>query len=172
MKRRDGLRRGAKWVGIVGCVLVGLSAIVQTRWSVRCYFSPRVGVVLAAGATILDVNSGTSRSGLTVRHAYKTWGEAGRAWKNGGLLPQWAHSGNGEHIIYIPLWIWMAVFTAIAVLLRDRRGPAPGHCPCGYDMTGNEGGTCPECGRIDGKCVVPTGEGVITKIQRIGRERR
>ena len=23
----------------------------------------------------------------------------------------------------------------------------PGHCPCGYDLHGNESGTCPECGQ-------------------------
>lgn len=23
---------------------------------------------------------------------------------------------------------------------------APGHCPCGYDLTGNTSGVCPECG--------------------------
>ena len=21
------------------------------------------------------------------------------------------------------------------------------YCPCGYDLTGNESGTCPECGK-------------------------
>ncbi len=172
MNRRNRLRRVVKWVGIVGCVLVGLSAIVQTRWSVRCFFGPRFGIILAAGGTILNVNIGMSRSGFTVRHAYQTWADAGTAWRNGGLLPNWAHSVNGEHIISIPLWLWMIAFAAIAVLCRDRRGPLPGHCPCGYDMTGNESGTCPECGRVDGKCVVPTGEGLMSRIQRIGRDRR
>ncbi len=27
-----------------------------------------------------------------------------------------------------------------------RKRPLPGHCPCGYDLTGNVSGTCPECG--------------------------
>ncbi|MCC6358656.1 MAG: hypothetical protein IT450_07930 [Phycisphaerales bacterium] len=30
----------------------------------------------------------------------------------------------------------------------DRRRPRPGCCSaCGYDLTGNVSGTCPECGR-------------------------
>ena len=29
----------------------------------------------------------------------------------------------------------------------DRRRVLPGHCPCGYDLTGNVSGTCSECGR-------------------------
>ena len=28
----------------------------------------------------------------------------------------------------------------------DRRRPAPGNCRCGYDLTGNTSGRCPECG--------------------------
>ncbi len=34
------------------------------------------------------------------------------------------------------------------VALRHRRRIPPGHCQqCGYDLTGNESGVCPECGR-------------------------
>jgi len=30
---------------------------------------------------------------------------------------------------------------------RDRRRFPPGHCPsCGYNLTGNQSGVCPECG--------------------------
>ena len=43
----------------------------------------------------------------------------------------------------------LAVALALAVaLIRKARGlPQPGDCPsCGYDLTGNVSGTCPECG--------------------------
>ena len=50
--------------------------------------------------------------------------------------------------VFIPLWIpfvAMAIPTAL-VWYRDRR-PPKGHCQrCGYNLTGNVTGICPECG--------------------------
>jgi hypothetical protein len=48
----------------------------------------------------------------------------------------------------LPLWIPLIVLGFVTVVLfrRDRRIP-PDHCQqCSYDLTGNEGGICPECG--------------------------
>ena len=49
----------------------------------------------------------------------------------------------------LPLWFVLAI-TAIptAILFyRDRRRIPPGHCQkCGYNLTGNVSGICPECG--------------------------
>ena len=50
--------------------------------------------------------------------------------------------------LHFPLY---PVFAAVAIptLLAWRFWPKPvkpGHCRCGYDLTGNESGTCPECG--------------------------
>lgn len=50
--------------------------------------------------------------------------------------------------IIIPIWQTTAlcVLLAVAITLWKRR-ITPGHCACGYDMTGNTSGFCPECGR-------------------------
>ena len=46
----------------------------------------------------------------------------------------------------LPIWTVLLVAIPTVVLFRfDCRMP-PGHCPCGYDLTGNVSGTCPECG--------------------------
>lgn len=48
----------------------------------------------------------------------------------------------------IPLWLPLALLALPTAYLfwRDRRHP-PGHCQgCGYNLTGNESGVCPECG--------------------------
>jgi hypothetical protein len=45
----------------------------------------------------------------------------------------------------VPLFaIWAPGAVLVGVLLRRR--PPPGCCTCGYDLTGNVTGRCPECG--------------------------
>ncbi len=49
----------------------------------------------------------------------------------------------------IPLWIPFAALAAPTgmVCILGRRRPKPGHCRrCGYNLTGNTSGICPECG--------------------------
>jgi len=49
----------------------------------------------------------------------------------------------------VPLWGLFLVVALPTVFLwwRDRRRIPPGHCRnCGYDLTGNVSGVCPECG--------------------------
>jgi hypothetical protein len=55
--------------------------------------------------------------------------------------------GNGGYV-YVPLWLPLLSFAVPTAFLwwRDRRYP-PGHCQtCGYNLTGNVSGICPECG--------------------------
>lgn len=60
--------------------------------------------------------------------------------------------GKGYLVIELPLWMLWAL-TMLALLLLQR-GPPPTVKPgqhwcaeCGYDLTGNSSGVCPECGR-------------------------
>jgi len=49
----------------------------------------------------------------------------------------------------MPLWLPLVVATVLTATLwwRDRRRIPPGHCQkCGYNLTGNVSGVCPECG--------------------------
>ena len=48
----------------------------------------------------------------------------------------------------LPLWLPFAatIFPTTVLWYRDRRAVKPGHClRCGYNLTGNESGICPEC---------------------------
>jgi hypothetical protein len=64
------------------------------------------------------------------------------------LLPSYG-TANGLSL-RVPLWIPFLIFAMPTTYLwwRDRRRRIPpGHCrKCGYDLTGNVSGICPECG--------------------------
>jgi len=64
---------------------------------------------------------------------------------------QWtdaAVSNGGGWIVAIPLWAPFVLCLVVAALAHLRaRKPAPGACrKCGYDLTENVTGRCPECG--------------------------
>ncbi len=55
---------------------------------------------------------------------------------------------NPDIIWSLPLWIPLLI-TAVPTFILWRRDRIPhGHCQrCGYDLTGNVSGRCPECGK-------------------------
>ncbi len=70
------------------------------------------------------------------------------------LTPPFWHEGPGPGgtriaVYSLPLWLPLLFFAIPAAWLhwRDRRRIPPGHCQsCGYNLTGNVSGKCPECG--------------------------
>lgn len=63
-----------------------------------------------------------------------------------GLYP-----GYGVHDYYFPLsWlVGLSVVMTALLFWRDRRTEKPGHCTkCGYNLTSNTTGVCPECGVV------------------------
>lgn len=52
------------------------------------------------------------------------------------------------YILYVPLWLpFVVVLISTAFFWHRDRRILPGHCrKCGYDLTGNVSGVCPECG--------------------------
>ena len=71
-----------------------------------------------------------------------------------GVVPGYAGYGffhrfrNNTIAIRVPLYVPLLCFGTIAVYLTLRRRPRkPGTChACGYNLTGNTSGVCPECG--------------------------
>lgn len=58
-------------------------------------------------------------------------------------------SGNDVGAFIIPLWTLVAISLILALLPFRRTGryPQGGCLACGYNLTGNMSGICPECGR-------------------------
>lgn len=63
-------------------------------------------------------------------------------------------------LFILPLWIpFLLVAVPTGVLWwRDLRRTRPGHCRCGYNLTGNTSGMCPECGNRIGDLAAQSGE--------------
>jgi hypothetical protein len=136
MRRRSRLLRVAKRGGVVVCAaFFGVLVVgIRTRpiywgdftfgdgkfvyWHSELFIAPRYGTLPPL-----------------------SWPESlGRAVE----LPSWSASG----VLSVPLWCPVAITVLITavVFCLDGRRPIRGHCRCGYDLTGNVSGTCPECG--------------------------
>jgi hypothetical protein len=79
---------------------------------------------------------------------YETQYPLSWAWRSYGLWPDWYREPTLGSLS-IPIWLlFFAVGVPTAFLwYLHRRRPTPGFCPCGYNLTGNMSGACPECGR-------------------------
>jgi hypothetical protein len=146
MRRRSRTRRILKWVGSVAC---GLTAAlwVGTKWR-HFQYCHRYGTV------------GTVTNFVWVSNVDYTpyYGKGFGMIKKNNAPPRWWPSvDQGTYVggtrtwwqVRIPFWcVFLPVGIPTAFLwYRDRR-PPKGHCRnCGYDLTGNVSGVCPECGQ-------------------------
>ncbi len=145
-------RRILKWTG-VGLSLIILAAWIASLWWQAIFVLPgdRVFSVTTTGGTVLGIADGDARK------IFKG-GILAHGWYGFGL--DWPEPFIREPIedihasaIKMPFWP-MLLFTAIPTAWlwhRDRRlfSSPPDHLfcrGCGYDLTGNLSGVCPECG--------------------------
>lgn len=56
--------------------------------------------------------------------------------------------GMKNSYVYVPAWLISAISIGSGLLFRRLTRPRHSGCPgCGYNLTGNVSGICPECGR-------------------------
>jgi hypothetical protein len=152
------MRRGrvAKWVGTVAClVLVALFAVswahmFRRRVDVIGHFSFMVWD--GAAAVIWSNDADLLGDQYTLPELLVMVGAWEHPW-HPSIYGAWNPWG-----VYLPLWVpfIMAVAPTGWLWWRDRRRIPAGHCrKCGYDLTGNVSGRCPECGVPTGAAVPP-----------------
>lgn len=144
--------RYMKWIGAVLTALVVAGWVVSFLWSV--WFA--VGSV--------SVYLGESGIGVGPLRYYERLTAFYRGWPDGWewmvLMPRFQRTG--------PVWvlipfIWLLPLVYIPTMylwdrdLTARRRTRLGQClKCGYDLSGNVSGVCPECGEpIAGRCRAP-----------------
>jgi hypothetical protein len=143
-------KRFFKWCGTFACVVVGL-AWAGTTWRGLTWTSQnhRRDIILGDGA-------------IDFRQRLSGWTPAQEpfllpsGWiiidyaKNARRTIWWPRAGNSRSgkVLVVPFWILFVpiALSAAALWIRDPQYPF-GHCrKCGYNLTGNVSGICPECG--------------------------
>lgn len=155
MKRRSWTRRVLKWVGTVYCFVIAVTVVASFRWRIE-WVNHKDGYLLqsAFGSVAVYWRVGTAPSNDAEPGRWRiagpwdaTWSQLWQWWLEYGLLPMTA-AVPSDRLVRLPLWP-LLLFGAIPTVLmwhRDRSIP-PGRCKhCGYDLTGNVSGRCPECG--------------------------
>ena len=149
MRRPSRLRRIAKWGGVVACLITAsgyLAHDLQLGWmdQTGCHFiSLQSGLLRFSWADPSDATWGGPR-GWFVQEWLTLWGRPRDWW------PPVLYSGVNPKCVYVRLWFLFAMLAIPTCWLwrTDRRRPLRGHCKCGYDLTGNRSGVCPECGEL------------------------
>jgi hypothetical protein len=161
MTRSGRKGRILKWAGLVLSLLVVVTWAVSVFWACSVWycsvdsnshyhtyrFGSGAGSVFGYYYLQTVPRHGLKLPGLTLTAGRATW----IAWR-----PRWEQSsstGSSVTLAYwwmmLPLWMpFLIVAVPTGVLWwRDRRRIPPGHCEnCGYNLTGNVSGVCPECG--------------------------
>lgn len=136
--------QGFKGLGLTlaGCALV--VAILSSRYGVIWVIHDRqIWIELDVGAVLIGW---VSRSTAFAPTAIELLRHDGWYWA--GWLPRIECSPTGTGIVSLPVWLLsMPLFIPIVIRTFRRRQRPPIECmTCGYNLTGNVSGICPECG--------------------------
>jgi hypothetical protein len=145
-------------IGLAGCLLTFIAWMLSARWTVG-YDTEYWTLSIGSGRIGLGVNNDIIRGvrgfkPVDPRWIFVDWWDfpaeslsSPRGGDFGLCLPGVSrgptHSGAG-----LPCWVIATMFATPPAVMwwRSRRMPA-GHCQkCGYNLTGNVSGRCPECG--------------------------
>jgi len=169
MRRRSRTRYVLTLAGTVLCLLMLLGFFLSLKWSFHYVYgsSWRDKLLLTRGVIVLRWASGNRKTEPFVQVTDTGILRPARGFNVGQWRPSYIRPFQGlrpTRVTYsgtpgtpgalaavgyqIPLWIpFCVVFPPTAFLLWRDRGFRKGCCQhCGYDLTGNVSGICPECG--------------------------
>ena len=141
--RHNRFPRVMKWSGLVSCILLVVAWAASVFWPFG-YFGPNVAWVTGNGVILVNLPSNDSR--LNFLERWLSFGpDDWLGFKRLGFKRPRIY--GMKHFI-IPYWcILLSIAIPTYLLWRRARTKPVGHCQqCGYNLTGNESGTCPECG--------------------------
>jgi hypothetical protein len=151
------LRRWAKWAGLALTIALAIAWVASSS----CGYGR---VTHARDRTLWNF---AFISGYLCISGGVAGAPAWEVWSNDwhGLERWWTASPlcwfyPGDWAVILPLWIPLSLTLGYTLVLfwRDRRRIAPGHCRCGYDLTRNTSGVCPECGEQLAEPAAPKGD--------------
>jgi len=149
MRRRSRTCRVLKWVETVASLAVASVWVGSAFLFVRLPFGMSEAIAFRGGGCLLL--TGRSEVGGPMTFAVRV--ETGYGF---GLHGRWSgastwRAGGTTAYCWYPLWPALPVVvipTALLWFVDRRRRILPGHCQkCGYNLTGNVSGRCPECGQ-------------------------
>ena len=146
--RRWRIRRVTKWFSLALSVLLGSIVVLSLLWDwVSFGFSS--GLIVFVGYGQIGAYWAVPENPLRGLHCKLPSGSVGQQWQEMIAWPLWQFNSMAvSDALSLRIWYPFVAFSIATACLWyfDRRSPAPGTCKCGYDLTGNTSGRCPECG--------------------------
>ena len=142
-------RRIVTWIGTMLCLAIAVAFSLTPWWWFGFEFGGGAICVMSGSIHVSNIDIDQWRWRYrSIRFGRNLYAPTAWAKQLGWFVSVQATPGMAAPYVIVPLWIpfaMIAVPTGI-VWYRGRR-PPPGHCrKCGYDLTGNISGICPECG--------------------------
>jgi hypothetical protein len=135
-----------RWSGLVVCAVMISAWIASHYWYAGVDFRGLYYVESDEGR----IDIGAFRHYERVKRDYETSIVVERI-SDTRFIRKVSEHHKMRRIAWVPFWFLVMASGASSVYLfrRARRRITPGHCrTCGYDLTGNLSGVCPECGDV------------------------
>ncbi len=140
-------KRSALFTALAICSALSAAMWLLSVWSTAYVGGPNLDVSLHRG--MVRVSTGeVARFEQQFGHTRFGFGPTPFEWPASlGLhWPYWDGTITGFQtgVPLVAIWVPGAVVSGVVAC----RGPRSGRCDCGYDLTGNVSGRCPECGKV------------------------